>query len=163
VPLSRRQALEEPPVITIGIDPHKSSHTAVALDAAGTSVGELRVPADRAMVGRMLDWAGQWPQHVFAVEGASGLGRFLAQRLVAAGETVIDVPSALAARTRVLERGHGRKTDGIDARSVALVAQHRPDLPRVARSSPSTAPTCRGSPSTTTDPCCGCCLIAATS
>jgi transposase len=119
-------------VITIGIDPHKSSHTAVALDSAGAPVGELRVPADRAMVARMLEWAGPWPQRAFAVEGASGLGRFLAQQLVGAGETVIDVPSALAARTRVLERGHGRKTDGIDARSVALVAQHRPDLPRVA-------------------------------
>lgn len=119
-------------MITIGIDPHKSSHTAVALDATGATVGELRVLADRAMLERLLAWASQWPQRVFAIEGAGGLGRLLAQRLVGAGETVVDVPSALAARTRVLERGHGRKTDGIDARSVALVAQHRADLSRVA-------------------------------
>jgi transposase len=124
--------LEEPPVITIGIDPHKSSHTAVALDPSGGTLGELRVPADRAMLGRLTAWAAQWPQRVWAIEGAGGLGRLLAQQLVAAGETVFDVPSALAARTRVLERGHGRKSDGIDARSVALVAQHRADLSRVA-------------------------------
>jgi transposase len=119
-------------VITIGIDPHKSSHTAVALDSTGATVGALRVTADRAMLGRLTAWASPWPQRLFAIEGAGGLGRLLAQQLVAAGETVVDVPSALAARTRVLERGHGRKTDGIDARSVALVALHRTDLSRVA-------------------------------
>jgi transposase len=119
-------------VITIGIDPHKSSHTAVALEPTGVTVAELRVPADRATLARLLAWASRWPQRVFAIEGAGGLGRLLAQQLVAADESVVDVPSALAARTRVLERGHGRKSDGIDARSVALVAQHRADLPRVA-------------------------------
>jgi transposase len=69
---------------------------------------------------------------VWAIEGAAALGRLLAQQLVVAWERVVDVPSALAARARVLARGHGRKTDGIDARSVALVAQHRSDLLTVA-------------------------------
>jgi transposase len=124
--------LEEPPVITIGIDPHKSSHTAVALDPTGATLGELRVAADRAMLERLAEWAARWPDRVWAIEGAAGLGRLLAQMLVASGETVVDVPSALAARTRVLGRGHGRKSDGIDARSVAVVAQHRTDLTRVA-------------------------------
>jgi transposase len=119
-------------VITIGIDPHKSSHTAAALDQSGAMLGELRVPADRAMLGRLTGWAAAWPERIWAIEGASGLGRLLAQQLVASGETVVDVPSALAARTRVLGRGHGRKSDGIDARSVAVVGQHRQDLSRVA-------------------------------
>jgi transposase len=119
-------------VVTIGIDPHKASHTAVALDAEGVTLGQLRVAADKSMLGRLRRWAAGWPQRVWAIEGASGLGRLLAQQLVAGGETVIDVPSALAARTRVLQRGHGRKSDGIDARSVAAVAQHRNDLSRVA-------------------------------
>jgi len=44
-------------VITIGIDPHKSSHTAVALDPTGRIVGELRVPASKATHGRLLRWA----------------------------------------------------------------------------------------------------------
>ena len=119
-------------MITIGIDPHKSSHTAVALDETGATLGELRVLADSSTLARLRAWAAGWPQRVWAIEGAGGLGRLLAQQLVAAGETVVDVPSALAARTRVLQRGHGRKSDGIDARSVAIVAQHRDDLSRVA-------------------------------
>jgi transposase len=74
-------------VVTIGIDPHKASHTAVALDAGGVTLGQLRVVADQAMLGRLRGWAAGWPQRVWAIEGASGLGRLLAQQLVAAGET----------------------------------------------------------------------------
>lgn len=55
----------------------------------------------------------------------------LAQRLIATGEHVVDVPATLAARARLLETGHGRKTDHIDARGVALVAAQCPDLARV--------------------------------
>jgi transposase len=118
-------------VITIGIDPHKSSHTAVALDPSGRILGELRVPASRATPERFLRWAKDWPERIWAVEGAAGLGHLLAQQLVAREETVLDVPATLAARVRLLGRGHGRKTDGIDARSVATVAQSQPDLRRV--------------------------------
>jgi hypothetical protein len=49
-------------VITIGIDPHKSSHTAVALDPAGRILGEIRVPATKAMSERLLHWAEPWPE-----------------------------------------------------------------------------------------------------
>jgi len=118
-------------VITIGIDPHKSSHTAVALDPSGRILGELRVPASRATPERFLRWAKDWPQRIWAVEGATGLGHLLTQQLVAREETVLDVPATLAARARLLARGHGRKTDGIDAASVARVAQSQPDLRRV--------------------------------
>ena len=119
-------------MVTIGIDPHKSSHTAAALDSGGEPLGELRLPADGATLSRLGAWAASWPQRVWAIEGAGGLGRLLAQQLVAAGETVVDVPSALTAQVRVLHRGHGRKSDGIDARSVAIVAQHREDLAKVS-------------------------------
>lgn len=119
-------------MITIGVDPHKSSHTAVALDEAGQVHGELRVPADTATWRRLWGWAERWPERTWAIEGANGLGRLLAQQLVAAGEVVVDVPATLAARARQLDRGHGRKTDGIDARTVAAVAQRRPDLRRGA-------------------------------
>lgn len=119
-------------MITIGIDPHKASHTAAALDAAGDTLGELRLVADKSMLVRLRRWSAAWPQRTWAIEGAGGLGRLLAQQLVAAGETVVDVPSALAARARVLQSGHGRKTDGIDAHSVAIVAQHRGDLAPVS-------------------------------
>ena len=118
-------------MITIGIDPHKSSHTAVALDEAGRVLGELRVAATKAMLERLLRWAERWPDRIWAVEGAAGLGHLLAQGLVGSEETVLDVPATLAARARLLARGHGRKTDGIDAASVARVAQSQPDLRRV--------------------------------
>ncbi len=118
-------------MITIGIDPHKSSHTAVALDPTGCAVGELRVAATRTTLERLLRWAERWPDRIWAGEGATGLGHLLAQRLVASEETVLDVPATLAARARLLARGHGRKTDGIDAASVARVAQSQPDLRRV--------------------------------
>ena len=78
-----------------------------------------------------MSWAARWPERRWGVEGARGLGQLLAQQLVAAGEHVVDVPATLSARVRTLETGHGRKTDRIDARAVALVAAQRPDLPRV--------------------------------
>jgi NAD(P)-dependent dehydrogenase (short-subunit alcohol dehydrogenase family) len=48
-----------------------------------------------------------------------GIGRHLANRLIADGEQVVDVPPKLSARTRVFATGQGRKTD---AHSVALAA-----------------------------------------
>jgi len=64
----------------------------------------------------------RWSQRRWAVEGCHGAGRSLAQRLVADGELVLDVPAKLAARVRVYSRGHGRKTDKDDAVSVGLAA-----------------------------------------
>ncbi len=75
-------------MITIGIDPHKSSHTAVAIDATGHVLGELRVAASKTTLQRLLRWAERWPDRIWAVEGATGLGHLLAQRLVASQETV---------------------------------------------------------------------------
>lgn len=114
--------------VIIGIDPHKRSHTATALDAELVELGTIRVRASRTTIDELLQWAKDWPERRWAIEGARGLGQWLAQRLVAAGENVVDVPATLAARARLLETGHGRKSDHIDARDVALVAARRPDL-----------------------------------
>src|SRR5689334_7578384 len=56
----------------------------------------------------------------WAVEGCGGIGRHIAQRLIADGETVLDVPATLSARVRVFDTGQGRKTDPVDAHSVAV-------------------------------------------
>jgi transposase len=56
------------------------------------------------------------------VEGCHGAGRFLAQRLVADGELVLDVPAKLAARVRLLQSGDTSKNDPNDAFSVAVAA-----------------------------------------
>jgi hypothetical protein len=70
----------------------------------------------------LVAYARQWPERVWAVEGANGIGRPLAQRLLASGERVLDVPAKLAARARVFGTGQGRKTDPADAHAIVMVA-----------------------------------------
>ena len=70
---------------------------------------------------------------MWAVEGCNGVGRHLAQRLVADGEPVVDVPAKLSARVRVFSTGQGRKTDPVDAHSVALVGLRSTGLRVIAR------------------------------
>lgn len=118
-------------MITIGIDPHKSTLTAVGLSPDGTILGTIRLSVNTATPGELMAFADRWPQRRWAVEGAAGLGLGIAQQLLARGEDVIDVPATLAARTRLLSPGHGRKTDVTDAATVALVAQHHPRLRQV--------------------------------
>ena len=55
----------------------------------------------------------------------------LAQQLVAAGETVLDVPATLASRVRVLSTGRSNKNDPNDALSVAIAALRSRGLRRV--------------------------------
>jgi transposase len=107
--------------VMIGIDPHKGSHTAVAIGAAEEPLGDLRVRAGAAQAGTLAGWAAAWPERTWAVEGAGGLGHLLAQQLVAAGERVLDVPPKLAARVRLLEAGDTNKNDPNDALSVAAL------------------------------------------
>ena len=58
-----------------------------------------------------MAWAADWPERTWAVEGAAGLGRLLAQQLVAAGERVLDVQPKLASRVRLLQAGDTNKND----------------------------------------------------
>jgi transposase len=119
-------------VITIGIDPHKRSLTAVALDPHSRLLGQLRLSASAQAGRQLLAWAEPWPERRWAVEGASGLGRGIAQQLVGAGESVVDVPAKLAARARLLGTSSARKTDLADACSVAAAALHHQRLRPVA-------------------------------
>jgi hypothetical protein len=72
--------------VMIGIDPHKRSHTAVALDGTDEVLGQLRVTADRRQVDRLIAFAVAWPDRVGTVENANGLGRLLSRGLLEAGE-----------------------------------------------------------------------------
>jgi transposase len=117
--------------VIIGVDPHKRSHTAVVLDTDEAIAAQLRISADRRQTDRLLAWAAQWPERIWAVENCNGLGRLLAQQLVRHGETVVDVPATLTARTRRLSGHSGRKTDEHDARSVAIAAAGDRRLRRV--------------------------------
>ena len=118
-------------VVMIGVDPHKGSHTAVALGVDEVPLGQVRVRASVAQAERLLTWAAAWPERTWAVEGAGGLGHLLAQQLVAAGEQVLDVPPKLAARVRLLGSGATDKNDPNDARSVAVAALRSAACPLV--------------------------------
>jgi transposase len=119
-------------MFTIGIDPHKGSHLAAVLDEREQFCGELRVRADRHQRDRLLKFAAAYVPRVWAVEGARGLGALLAQQLVAAGETVLDVPAKLSARVRVLDNQCSDKNDTHDARSAAIVGIRNRRLVAVA-------------------------------
>jgi len=108
--------------VLIGIDPHKGSHTAVAIDRDETKLAELRLRASKQQCARLLDWAAVFPERRWAIESAGGLGYLLAQQLVAAGEDVVDVPPTLSARVRVLGSGKAQKNDPNDALSTAIAA-----------------------------------------
>ena len=110
-------------MMLIGIDPHKSTHTATAVEpATNREVASIRIDASLQEYRRMLTWAARWPQRRWAIENAEGLGRHLASWLLARGEHVVDVPSTATARVRQLSRGGGRKNDRIDAAAAACVA-----------------------------------------
>jgi len=114
--------------VMIGVDPHKASHTAVAISGAEEPLGELRVRASAAQAERLLEWAAAWPERTWAVEGADGLGHLLAQQLLSAGERVLDVQPKLGARVRLLATGNVNKNDPNDARSVAVAALRSPGV-----------------------------------
>src|SRR5665811_1629781 len=108
--------------VIIGVDPHKLSATIEVVDQHEELLGSGRFTTDRAGYAAMRAYANSWPQRMWAVEGANGAGRPLAQRLLEAGERVVDVPAKLAARVRLFDTGHNRKTDALDAHSIAIVA-----------------------------------------
>jgi len=114
--------------IIIGVDPHKLSATIEVVDQHERLLGSGRFATDKAGYAAMLGYVAQWSRPTWAVEGSNGAGRSLAQRLVADGEHVVDVPAKLAARVRLLDTGHGRKTDAHDAHAVAAAAVRAKEL-----------------------------------
>lgn len=116
----------------IGIDPHKATHTAVAIDEREVEIGRITIDASTRQGDELRAWADQFGSCRWAVEAARGMGYGVAQHLVAAGEAVLDVPPVLAARTRVLGSGSSGKSDRNDARSVAVCALRDPSLHLVA-------------------------------
>jgi transposase len=114
--------------VIIGVDPHKLSATIEVVDHHEQILASGRFATDKAGYAAMRKHVNAWPDRVWAVEGSNGAGRSLSQRLVADGEHVVDVPAKLAARARMLDTGHGRKTDAHDAHSVAVAAVRAKEL-----------------------------------
>jgi transposase len=112
-------------MIVIGVDVHKQSVTAVAVDEAGRMLDERTV-----VVGsdELLAWsAGLGEQRLWAVEDCRRLTRWLERQLLAAGERLVRVPPKLMAPERRAGRGRG-KSDAIDALAVARAALREPAL-----------------------------------
>jgi transposase len=117
--------------VIIGMDPHKRSATIEVIDERAVVLAAGRHGTDKAGYAQMLAAARKFTDRVWAVEGCNGIGRHLAHRLVHDGEIVVDVPPKLSAQVRVFATGNGRKTDPVDAHSVALVALRTPNLVQV--------------------------------
>ena len=107
--------------VVIGVDPHKRSVTVEVMAGDETVFGGGRFATDREGYQQLLGFARQWSARCWAIEGCRGIGGHVANRLLADGEDVVDVPPKLSARARVFATGQGRKTDATDAHSVALV------------------------------------------
>jgi transposase len=108
--------------VMIGIDPHKATHTAVAVDDDENVIDEFTLEASKDQTERLTGWADQFAKREWAVESANGLGYLIARQLVAAGETVFDVPPVLASRVRLMGSGKSQKNDPNDARAIAIAA-----------------------------------------
>ena len=117
--------------VIIGMDPHKRSATIEVIDDRGQVLGVGRYGTDKAGYAEMRKAGRRFDDRMWAVEGCNGIGKHVAHRLVHDGEVVVDVPAKLSAQVRVFATGNGRKTDPVDAHSVAQVALRTPNLVRV--------------------------------
>lgn len=111
-------------MIVVGVDVHKQSLTAVAVDEVGRSLAE-HTTADGA---GLLIWADSLPdERLWALEDCRQLTRGLERDLLAAGERLVRVPPKLTAPQRRTGRTRG-KSDPIDALAVARAALREPRL-----------------------------------
>ena len=120
-------------MVVIGIDPHKRSHTAVAVDEASRKLGQLTVDADDAGFLRLWAWAVRSSVERgcsvrWAVEDGRGVAGRLVRALIGQGARVVWVPPKLMAQCRASARTRG-KSDPIDALAIARAGVREPDLP----------------------------------
>jgi transposase len=114
-------------MIVIGVDVHKHSLTAVAVDEAGRMLGERTVVAANR---ELLAWASALgEERLWALEDCRQLTRWLERELLASGEELVRVPPKLIAPERRAGRTRG-KSDPIDALAVARAALREPGLNR---------------------------------
>jgi hypothetical protein len=95
--------------VIIGMDPHKRSATIEIINDREQVQAQGRFCTDTDGYQAMLKAGRRHKDRIWAVEGCSGIGRHLAQRLIADGETVVDVPSKLSARARMFATGQAAK------------------------------------------------------
>jgi transposase len=110
-------------MVTIGVDPHKKTHSALAVDAVGAALDGRTEPAKRDGFAELLMWARglRDGERVWVIEDCRHVSGPLERFLLDHGETVVRLPPGLmaGARQSVRERG---KSDPIDALAVARAA-----------------------------------------
>jgi len=124
-------------VIVIGIDPHKQTHTAVAIDkATGQVLAEITVRARRQGFERLVEWSRHLDrQRLFAIEDGRHVSGHLERHLIARGERSVRVPPRMMGEARRTDRVWG-KSDPVDATAVARAALAHPDLPEAILAGP---------------------------
>ncbi len=117
-------------MIVIGIDPHKQTHTAVAIDrATGEVTAELTIKARTPGFERLVDWARRLDEErLFAIEDGRHVSGSLERHLLGRGERSVRVAPRMMGQARRVDRIRG-KSDPIDATAVARAALAHPDLP----------------------------------
>lgn len=117
-------------MVTIGIDPHKHSHTAVALhDGTAAVLDSITVAAHDAGHQQLMAWAAGFPDRTWAVEDVRHVSARLERALLAGQEQVVRVPPKMTGQSRRGDRSVG-KSDPIDATAVGRAALRQPDLDR---------------------------------
>ena len=121
-------------MVTVGIDPHKHVHVAVAVDADGRRISRpLTVKNDALLITALLKWIRSITDGTpvtWAIEDGRGFARRLADGLLLAGHEVVWVPTRLAAAHRKLHAATGAKSDPVDAAAAAHAAIATPGLDR---------------------------------
>lgn len=106
--------------VAIGVDSHKASFTAAAVDGMGRSLGNVTLPNDPQGIDALGVWMKRYPEHVIGIEGSQRYGKALAKGLEVRGESVFEVPASLTGRERKRRRNDG-KSDPVDAAAIARV------------------------------------------
>jgi transposase len=120
-------------MVTVGIDPHKHVHVAVAVMDDGRLIGKpLTVRNNALLIVTLLKWVRSITDDAatWAIEDGRGFARRLADGLLLAGQEVVWVPSRLAAAHRKLHEATGAKSDPIDAAAVARAVIAKPGQDR---------------------------------
>ncbi|WP_019008857.1 IS110 family transposase [Deinococcus aquatilis] len=131
-------------MIILGLDPHPTTHTAVALDSRGVVLDSLSVKNDADGLNQLWAWSARFEEHCWAIEGAGN--RYVALLLAllfANDQSVYHIHPSLTSQYRA-RRGK-KKNDLVDAENVARVLCW-PTRNSRPTSSASSVPVCRNCP-----------------
>lgn len=120
--------------VVVGVDSHKESVAAAAVDELGRTLEVRRFANDSTGHDEVLAWVQSNPDVTrIGIEGSGVYGAALARALMAAGEDVREVPPTLTFRERRRNGSHG-KSDPVDAVAIARVVVREGTLSSPRRS-----------------------------